>query len=412
MAGRGVPGRLNVYESHMLAESSVSKTLATVRWGLAACWIVVSAHGGAFASSPPGVVWLTGEALQVRLDTPIPKVFWSGVPFRSVVRSLSTSQRVAILMDRRVDPDQAVDLSLNDVTVRTVLEELAEPRGLGWSSIGSVVYLGPAETAAIVRTLSALRHEDVAKLPAREAAVFRRREPLTWEDFATPREVLSQLARSAERNIAGLDRVPHDLWAAAELPALPWIDRLTLVAVQFDLTYRLMDDGRSVELIPLPDDIALVRRYPGGHDPQQTARQWAELIPESQIKVVENDIWVRGLLEDHERLAAASRGNVRPQSKRAATGRVAPKKPREIRFTVQNTKGPLDRILAELSQKLDVEVKIDYEALAKAGISPQQVVAFSVQNATLEALFDAVLRPAGCTFRRQGNVILVVPAPP
>ncbi len=396
----------------MLAKSSISKRVATIRWAPAAWWIVASALGGAFAGSPAGVVWLTGQALQTRLDATIPKVFWSGAPLRAVIRSLSTTQRIAILMDRRVDPEQPVDLSMSDVAVRTILDRIAEPQELGWTMIGSAIYLGPAKTAKILRTLSALKHDEVAKLPAGAATVLRRSEPLTWEDFATPRELLTQLAQSAGRTIEGLDQVPHDLWAAGDLPPLPWIDRLTLLAVQFDLTFRIGKDGRSLELTPLPDRVALVRRYPGGQDPQRLARHWAEQVPDSQIKVVGSEVWVRGLVEDHERLASASGSKARGQAKREATPRGASGKRQELRFTVQNAKGPLDRILAELGQKLGIEVKIDGEALARAGISPQQIVAFSVQDATVDALFEAVLRPAGCTFRREGSAIVVVPAPP
>jgi len=182
--------------------------------------------------------------------------------------------------------------------------------------------------------------------------------------------------------------------------------------VQYDLTFRIGTDGRSVELTPLPDNIALVRRYPGGRDPQRLAEQWAELVPDSQLKVVDGEVWVRGLVEDHERIASASGGKPRGQAKRAASPRGTPGKRQEVRFTVQNAKGPLDRLLDELGRKLGVEVKIDREALARAGISPQQTVAFSVKDATQDELFKAVLRPAGCTFRREGNVIVVLPAPP
>jgi hypothetical protein len=394
----------------VLAKRSISQSLATIRWALLACWIVASAEGG-FAGPKPDTGWATGETLQARLDAVIPKVFWSSAPLRSVVRSLSTTQRIAILIDRRVDPEQPVDLSLDDITVRTLLEKIAEPRELGWTRIGSVIYLGPAETAAILRTLSALRHDDVAKLPAAAAAAFRRSEPLAWDDFATPRELLSQLAQSGGIAIESLDRVPHDLWAAADLPALPWVDRLTLLAVQYDLTFRIGTDGRSVELTLLPDNIALVRRYPGGRDPRRLAEQWAELVPDSQLKVVDGEVWVRGLVEDHERIASASGGKPRGQAKRAASPPATPGKRQQVRFTVQNAKGPLDRLLGELGQKLGMEVKIDREALAKAGISPQQTVAFSVKDATPDELFEAVLRPAGCTFRREGNVIVVLPAP-
>lgn len=396
----------------MLTKRWTSKPLATILWALAACWIVALVEGGACAASPPGGAWLTGEAFRARLDAVIPKVFWSGVPLRTVIRSLSSSQRIAILMDRRVDPEQPVDLTLDEVTVQTLLERITQPRELGWTPLGPVIYLGPAETAAILRTLSALRHDDVAKLPASAAAVFRRSEPLVWEDFATPRDVLGQLAQSVGIQIKGLDRVPHDLWAAADLPALPWVDRVTLVAAQFDLTFRIGAEGRLIELTPLPERVAVVRRYPGGRDPQRLAQQWAELVPDSQVKVVGGDVWVRGLIEDHERLAPVSGSKARVPPKRWAASRATAGKRPEVRFTVQSAKGPLDRLVGELGQKLGMEVKIDREALARAGISPQQTVAFSVKDATVEELFEAVLSPAGCTFRREGNVIVVLPASP
>jgi hypothetical protein len=128
-------------------------------------------------------------------------------------------------------------------------------------------------------------------------------------------------------------------------------------------------------------------------------------VPESEIKVVGDDIYVRGLVEDHERLKAV------PQAPaRAASKHPSPSGRQEIRYTVQNTKGPLDRLVAELAQKLQIEVRIDRDALRQAGISPNQMVSFSVKDATADELFEAVLSPAACTFRREGKTLVVVPA--
>lgn len=365
---------------------------------------------GVAAEPWPRAVWLTGDALQARLDTVIPKVFWSGVPLRKVIRTLSATQQIAVLIDRRVDPDQPVDLTLGAVTVEGLLQQVAEDRGLGLTRIGAVTYLGPAETTATLRTLATLRHDDVAKLPPGAAAALRRSESLAWDDFAAPRELLGRLAESAGMRLQGIQQVPHDLWAAADLPALPLVDRLTLIAVQFNLTYRIAADGGSIGLEPVPERVAVVRRYPGGTDPEQLAQRWSELAPDSQVKVVGSDVYVRGLVEDHERLSSASRGSGRARPKRPSASRPSAPKRGEIRFTVQNAKGPLDRMLVELAQKLEVEVRIERGALEAAGISPSQTVSFSVKDATADELFEAVLRPAGCSFRREGKVIVVVPA--
>ena len=225
------------------------------------------------------------------------------------------------------------------------------------------------------------------------------------DDFATPRELLSRLAESAGIRLEGTEQVPHYLWSAADLPALPLVDRLTLIAVQFDLTFRIAADGRSMELVPVPDRVALVRRYPGGRDHEVLAQRWSQLAPESQIKVVGGEIVVRGLVEYHELLGASQQATARRLPKPPSTA-----KRREVRFTVQNAKGPLDRLVAELAEKLQVEVRIDRDALERAGISPSQTVSFGVKDATVDELFEAVLSPAGCTFRREGKTIVVVPA--
>jgi hypothetical protein len=67
-------------------------------------------------------------------------------------------------------------------------------------------------------------------------------------------------------------------------------------------------------------------------------------------------------------------------------------------------------MLAELAEKLDLDVRVDKNALERAGISLTQEVSFRVRDATLDDVLEAVLSPAGCTFRRQGKIVEVLPA--
>jgi len=373
--------------------------------GVTSCVVGVIALLGLAWGASPGTAWLTGQALEQQLGAAIPRVFWSGAPLRQVIRTISTSQRVAVLLDRRVDPDQTVELALNDVTVDELLRRIAEDRGLGVTRVGPVTYVGPQVAASRLRTLALLRREDVAKLSTHAAGPLLRTDPIAWDDFATPRGLLEQLAAPGGIAVQGLERVPHDLWAAADLPPLPLVDRLTLIAVQLDLTFRIAADGRSLVLVPVPDEVAVVRRYRGGSSPQRLAEQWSARVPGCEVKVVGDEIYVRGLVEEHEQLSLVPQPAGRPKARRpASAGR------HEVRYTVNSTRGPLDRLLNELSQKLQIVVKIDREALERAGISPSQVVPLSVQDATLDELLEELLSQAGCTFRREGNVVTVLPA--
>ena len=108
---------------------------------------------------------------------------------------------------------------------------------------------------------------------------------MAWDDLATPRELVTKLAAENGVELAGLELVPHDLWAAADLPPLLWTDRLTLLAIQFDLTFAISADGTAVRLTALPDRLAVVRSYAGGSDPAATARKFAVAAPGAEIKV-------------------------------------------------------------------------------------------------------------------------------
>jgi len=343
------------------------------------------------AGAETSTAWLTGSALARQLAEPV-DVYWAGTPLRQALDSLAHTRRVAVLIDRRVDPGQELDLKLDGLPLDRVFREIAKNRGLGLCWLGPVAYLGPTRVTARLRTVAELRQEEVRSLPAAVRRKFLLPERLRWEDFATPRDLLSELAAQSGIEISGLDLVPHDLWAAADLPPLALVDRLTLIAGQFDLTFQLAADGTAIVLIPIPEDVAIVRSYPGGRRPEQLAEKWAALVPDSHIKVVGDKVFVRGLLEDHERSKPAGRG----------------KEQRLFTATIANK--PLGQVLEHFARQLELELRIDHEALEQAGVSLEQLVSFSVQNATFDELFEAALEPVGCTFRRRGNVIEIRPA--
>ena len=182
---------------------------------------------------------------------------------RQALRSLSREKRTATLLDRRVDPEQKIDAQISDVPLRAALQQIAEKHGLGVSILGSVIYVGPAEAAARLRTLAALRADDARRLPLPAARKFQRTKPMHWNDLAAPRGLLTKLAEENGLELTGLDLAPHDLWAAADLPPLSLTDRLTLIAVQFDLTFDVQSAGAGLRLAPLPRRVALTRNYPG-----------------------------------------------------------------------------------------------------------------------------------------------------
>ncbi len=348
-------------------------------------------------------VWLTGPALAKRLDTAIDVVWW-GKPLRAALASLSQTEKVAILLDRRIDPDARVDLAISGKSLAEALAEIAQHRNAGACVMGPVVYIGPSAAAKRLRTLVYLRTAEARALPSEAAKAWTRQKPLVWPDLAEPRQLLSQLARDAGIQLQGLELVPHDLWAGADLPPMSLVERLSAIAIQFDLTFTIADDGNTATLAPLTEDVAIVRSYDGGRQAEALAKRYATLAPQAQISVSGGKVVVRGLLEDHERITAPPRPSKQPE----------PDQPQDIelvrieRLTIKNI--PLGKALESIAARFGLKLNIDRAGIAAAGISLEQPVSVSVSGVTVDELLAEMVKSTGLVVQRTGHTVEITAA--
>jgi hypothetical protein len=335
--------------------------------GLTAAAILTHALAwGDVAHAAGRATWATGPQFQQTLAHTV-DVFWPDNPLRDSIVGFARAQQVAILIDRRVDPDQKLSLSIKDVPIQTVLQMIADRCGLGVSRLGAVVYLGPPSAAGRLRPVAAAFEQAVRQLPKAAQRKFLQSKAFAWEDLSTPRDLLIRLGQQNGVQIAGLEGMPHDLWAAADLPPLSLVDRLTLVAAQFDLTFKIAADGTRLELAPIPANL-----------PTQP--------------------------ENH---AAGFPG---PASSKAPTAEKAVNVEwmHIDRLTVRAE--PLGPVLRQLAKRLGLELKIDEQAIRQAGISLDQRVSVTVENATVDEVLRELLKPAGLRFHRRQNVVEIRPA--
>jgi hypothetical protein len=374
--------------------------MKTLFWTMA---LVPISWGVAHPITGGEIQWATGPALQKRLAETV-DIVMSENPLRSALNNLSRNKKVAVLIDRRVDPGQKIQISLRQTSLREALEAIAGKCGLGVTLIGPVAYFAPPEVAWRVRTIKALREEEVRRLAPAIVKKFLQPKPMAWDDLTSPRELLEKLGGENGFEINGLDQVPHDLWAAADLPPLGLVERLTLIVGQFDLTFAVSADGKQVTLLPALEHVELVRTYPAGAQPEATAKRYAALAPDARIEIVGPRIQVAGTIEDHQRITAAQRPSLRPETKPAQTD-LALK-----RFTLTVKEKPLGQLLRQLAAQLNLELKMDDKALQQAGVSLQQRVSFSVKEATLDELLQAALRQTPLKFARRGKVVQIEPS--
>jgi hypothetical protein len=346
--------------------------------------------------------WVTGAALERQLKAAV-SVSWSNIPLARALGSLSASQHVAIVLDRRVDPDQPIRLMLSQQPLAEGLRQIADHLKLGYCQFGPVAYFGPGDVAKQLRTLGALRSQQARGLSADAARKLLTMRTSHWDDLAEPRQLLADLAAEAEVRIIGEEKIPHDLWRASDLPPLTWIDRVTLLAAQFDLTFHVDKSGQKVELLPAPAKVVLSRTYLAGRETDELAKRWAEALPQAKIAVEGNKIRLDGLLEDHEFVEHRLRGTPTVRTK------VTPGK-EVYQLSIDNA--PLDQVVQQLGQRLNLEFQWDRAAIDAAGISVAQVVSIKVTNASLDDLVRAVFDGTGLAFRRDDERVSIFPAEP
>ncbi len=378
-----------------MRQSVVVTAILRPRW-LAVCWLVVAAT---LANAEPATGWVTGMRLTRQLEQPVTAT-WSNQPFREALASFSQTQHVAVIIDRRIDADAPLSLTIAGVPLRTAILMIAERKGIGSSLLGPVVYLGPKQTAEQLKTLAALRQDEAGKSPAGERKLLTQSRPWSWDDLAEPRKLASQLGKEARIEILGLEQIPHDLWSAKRLPALLWSDRLTLLLAQFGLMGKISADGRSVAIVPIPEIVEIERRYAGGDQPATRAARLAAQVPKARIWVDGDRLVAVGRLEDHEEISQLLSG------KQVRTTTVTPG-PQRYKFNVAGL--PLDEVLTQLGTMLKLDVKYAQKEIQAANISLNQLITFQIENASLDELLAAVFKNTGLTFERQDKRVTVKP---
>lgn len=369
---------------------------------------------GQEAEKPAAVEWLTGPALEKQLDV-VTGIAWEDNPIRAGLQNLSHRARVAIFLDRRVDPSRRVSVAVS-APFASLLEEIATAHNerycgedgqiasaIGVARIGPVFYVGPAALTAKLRTVVELRKEELRKLPMGARQLAGRMHAWKWDEAATPKDLIDQLATDSKIAVAGNDRTPHDLWPAADLPPLSFVERLSLLLAGFDLTFRWEESGQSVhpEKIKL-DDVVLTRLYAAGAKPQDFADQVRTLIPKAKVEVAGNQVSVTATAEEHQKLEDARQ---RARNPMASSG-----KPRE-KFSLTTTNATLISVLNKLKQQKKLVFKIDQAALADRGLSLQTNISLNVKDVELDELLKLALSQAGMAFKRTDLDVEIFPAP-
>ena len=352
-------------------------------------------HLGAAAE----VVWKSGAELDRQLESPV-GVRWGSNPLRAALTNLARSQDVAIFLDRRVDPDLAVDLAVADTPLRELLQRLADQLKLGVGQVGPVVYLGPPPTAAVLGTVAALKEEQDQGLPSAVRSRLRRTQPLRWPELTTPRDLIQGLASEAGLQVEGLEQIPHDLWPEVDLPPLTFAQSLSLLLAGFELTFDYAPDGSAVQLRPLPAKVSITRRIPLRGSPAVVGAEIRRRFPDARFTIDAGNIVVDSTVE----VSAAIRRLVEGASSRP---RPSPAKAQaEKRYTLRVQDKSLGAVAGAIAKEAGVELRFD----PGAEDLRDKLVWLDVKDVTLDQLLRTLLEPGGLTYRLDKQTLEIRPA--
>jgi hypothetical protein len=353
-----------------------------------------STSNPALKKSPPAIAWKTGNEFRTALESPI-GVTWSGSPLRPSLQRLAKEFRVAMWLDRRIDPGQSIELSIANEGLDIGCQRLATRLNAGVGRVGSVVYFGPTYTTERLATVAALRRAEIERLPAADQMRLAASRSLRWDDLAEPRELVRMLAVEGGLEVSNLERaLPHDLWPAAELPSLAWSDRLSLLLANFDLTFSVDTSQRRLDLTPFPEAPRVDKLLVVKGAAAQVAADWTDRFPQAEVRVMGAKIAVRARFEDLEIMERVARGE-RVERARVVAG------PSEFTLTVENQ--PAGAILRHIAKQLKLTLEVAPEAVEPL----EKLVSVKADRLRLDDLLAAVLRDTGLRCDREDDRLRV-----
>ncbi len=336
----------------------------------------------------------TGLRFRQTLAQPIDAVSWKGKSLRGSLHRVTETQHIAILLDRRIDPDQTIEFSARGVPLERMLQQLAEKNSAAASRVDSVVYFGPPKTAELLATVVELRREQIAKLSPQRRAALLRAAPWQWKRLTDPRDLLAQLESEYDVRIVGKENMPHDLWPAKKLPPLDFAAKLSLVLAGFHVTFDLSPEGDAARLAPMPQQASLLRRYDAGGNAKSLATRLGAQYSDAKISNDGRQLVVDGRWEVHDAIARLLSGE-RVRTPPTDTGE------KNYTLTVENK--PVGGVIRALGNQLGKTVEFDVTVERRL----TKDISINVKEVSLDELLTAVLSPAALKYEIEGETIRV-----
>ncbi len=332
---------------------------------------------------------------------------WDGQGVGAALERLASVQRLPLWIDRRIDPNSPINLAVSNATAGEVLDRVAadETHDWGWTALGGIVYFGPRQTARELATLSELARQAIAKESVDERRVWLTPKPWEFPRLSEPRALLAETLAGVGAEVQGVDAVGHDLWPARSFAAVAPVDRVVLLLAGFDLTMTPQSGGKPLRVAPIARPVQLSRIY--AFSERATAATDELLAQDKTVRVRRQGrrLIVAGRWEDHEGLKLALTDGPAPAEPVGPPSGDAT--PAAQRFTLRIENKPVGPVLAQLAGQLQLVIAWDPALAAASPPMTESLVSCDVHDVDLDGLLEAVLKPVGLAFTREGPTVTI-----
>ena len=364
--------------------------------------IVVLALGGAGFAQPPKKP-LTEAAFNKAIAEPLTARF-DDTEIGRLLKMLGDERRLAFLIDRRIDPTRHVSWRTEGEPLLEAIDDRLSADHASARSVGSTIFVGPEESLKKLRTVIALRKQELdqgGKAALKQQFQALRGYSLQWDEAATPREVLATVASRWNIRINGIDEAPYDLWPAGSLTAVNFIEALSVLLMQYERTFEWNKSFNEVTIIPMPEKVWVERRHAVPVNRRETILDDVDGILKSIDHTLERDrLMVRGSIEEHEKIATLL--GQRPGKSTPTKVSAAPLKQRLFTLTAEKVR------IADAFQALreqGVTIQYDEEAFAKAGVDFEQRVDLKMNKASADLFLTTLCEPLGVAYEIDGLTV-------
>jgi len=351
---------------------------------------------------------VTGAEFTKALNRPL-LVHQDYSPVKTTLNRLSADRRIAICLDRRIDPESLLPVDLQSSFFDEGVSNLVQSLPASVVVIADSLFVTTPATATSLRTRIALAEQQLENLPGMNAMrklELTQKTPLFWDRLASPRKTLIGFAEKFRVSIENPEAIPHDLWDEGGMSTASFVAGASVIAAQYGLEIEWIDPT-SVRLIPeSPQPAIEIDHALKGSAKADAVERVESMFPNLKLTVSSTRLRFSGTVEEHEAVDLllgnrAPRKSIAPVMATSLANR---------RFTLRMQSRPFSELI-ELLEKQGIEFDRNKELLEKSEINLDLPITLELENATIETLLREACSPVGLTYQIDGTRISLLPGP-